>query len=284
MGLPSEQSSGQLITRANVHDTDVRYLRVGTGTPVVLLHTLRTQLEYFRPLIDHLDTTRVEVIAPDLPGHGESAAPRVAYTARYFTDAVEALLEACDVQDAILVGESIGGAIALGLAARANPRVSQVLALNPYDYGHRGGIRRSSRLNYALFTGILLPVIGPLIARAETKTILRLVMAGGVHDARKLPAELIDDMSRCGSLPGHPRAFRSLSLEWRSWIDARSDYPKISVPVSLVYGDEDWSRPLERDANSNAIPGTRASTLEATGHFSCLEKPREIAELIMKAV
>jgi pimeloyl-ACP methyl ester carboxylesterase len=272
------------LTRANVHDGEVRYLREGTGTPVVLLHTLRTQLEYFRPLIDHLDTTRVEVIAPDLPGHGESAAPPVAYTARYFTDAVEGLLDACDVRDVILVGESIGGAIALGVAARANPRVAQVIALNPYDYGRGGGIRRSSPLNYALFTGMLLPVIGPLIARAETKTILRRVMAGGVHDPHKLPAELIDDMSRCGSFPGHPRALRSLSLEWRTWIDARSDYPKISVPVTLVYGDEDWSRPAERDANSNTIPGSRATTLEATGHFSCLERPREIAELIMTAV
>ena len=272
------------IHRANIHDSDVRYLRLGTGTPVVLLHTLRTQLEYFRPLIDHLDTTRVEVVAPDLPGHGESDAPRVDYSARYFTDAVEALLEACDVRDAILVGESIGGAIALGLAARANPRVAQVLALNPYDYGRGGGIRRSSPLNYALFTAMLLPMIGPLIAHGETKTILRLVMAGGVTDPRKLSGELIDDMSRCGSLPGHPRAFRSLSLQWRSWIDARSAYAKISVPVTLAYGDKDWSRPPEREANTNAIPGTHASILQGTGHFSCLEKPGEIAQLIMTAV
>jgi hypothetical protein len=48
------------LTHANIHDGEVRYLREGTGTPVVLLHTLRTQLEYFRPLIDHLDTKRVE--------------------------------------------------------------------------------------------------------------------------------------------------------------------------------------------------------------------------------
>jgi pimeloyl-ACP methyl ester carboxylesterase len=266
--------------RANLSAAELRYLQVGSGAPVVLIHTLRTQLEYFGPLIEQLDTAHVEVTALDLPGHGESSAPRVNYTAGYFTEAVAELLEFCDVRDAVLVGESIGGAIALGLAARANQRVAHVVALNPYDYGRGGGIRRSSPLNYALFTAMLWPGIGAMVARAETDAILRRVMAGGLHDPRKLPTQLVHDMSRCGSLPGHARAFRSLSREWRSWIDARTAYAKIAVPVTLAYGDEDWSRLAERDANASAIPHANTRTLEATGHFSCLEQPRAIAELI----
>src|SRR5262245_22898438 len=108
------------LRRVQVAGSELRYLRAGSGRPVVLLHTLRTQLEYFLPLIRELDLGRLEVIAPDLPGHGESAAPSVRYTAQYFTDAVEGLLSALDLRDAVLVGESIGGVIALGLAARKN--------------------------------------------------------------------------------------------------------------------------------------------------------------------
>ena len=263
---------------------DVRYLRVGTGAPVVLLHTLRTQIEYFGPLIEQLDTSRVEVIAVDLPGHGESSAPPVKYTATYFSDAVEAFLDLLDVHHSIVIGESIGGAIALGLAGRGNGRVARVLALNPYDHGRGGGIRRSSPLNYALFTGILWPAVGPVIAHAETPAILRRVMAGGLHDRRNLPDQLVLDMSRCGSRPGHARALRSLSREWRTWIDARVGYPEIAVPVTLVYGDEDWSRPSERNANARAIPHASTRTLEATGHFSCLERPQAIAELLTSAI
>jgi len=81
--------------RTQVNGVDIRYLRAGSGTPVLLLHTLRTQLDMFGPLLEQLDTARVEVIAADLPGHGESGAPPVRYTAGYFTDMAEALLEAC---------------------------------------------------------------------------------------------------------------------------------------------------------------------------------------------
>ena len=93
MTKPASRQLPSNIHRATINGCDVRYLRVGSGTPVVFVHTLRTQLDMFRHVIERLDTTQAEVIAIDLPGHGESAAPRADYTAGYFSDAVEALLE-----------------------------------------------------------------------------------------------------------------------------------------------------------------------------------------------
>jgi pimeloyl-ACP methyl ester carboxylesterase len=266
--------------RATARGAELRYLRAGSGRPIVLLHTLRTQLDYFRPLLQHLDTRQVEVIAIDLPGHGESSAPRVDYTADYFTDVVEALLEVCELRDALVVGESIGASIALALAARGDPRLARVVALNPYDYGRWGGIRRSSPLANMLFTAMLWPAIGSVVAHTETKGILRRVLEGGLHDPRNLPPDLVDELSRCGALPGHARAFRSLCREWRSWIAARTRYAAIDRPVTLVYGEDDWSRPVEREANGCAIPGARTTTMANSGHFSALEQPQEIAKLI----
>ena len=166
------------------------------------------------------------------------------------------------------------------LAARGNPRIARVLAVNPYDYGRWGGARRSSPLNNVVFTTILWPVLGPIVARASTKRLLQLVMAGGLHDRHNLAPALADEIARCGRLPGHARAFRSLCLQWRSWLSARAQYCQVNVPVTLVYGDEDWSHPAERDANARAIPGAHLVTLNATGHFASLEKPDEIAGLI----
>jgi pimeloyl-ACP methyl ester carboxylesterase len=268
------------LRRVTVRGCELRYYRTGDGAPIVLLHPLRAQLEYFIPLLRHLDGAQADVLAVDLPGHGQSSAPRADYTATYFTDAVEGFLDAAGIREAVLVGESIGGAIALALAARHNPRIARVVALNPYDYGRRGGIRRSSALANVLFTAMLWPAAGPVVAHSGTRGVLGRVLAGGLHDPRKLPAALVEDLYRCGSLPGHARAFRSLCLHWESWLTAREQYPSIEVPVTLAYGDDDWSRPPEREANERAIRPTRTLTLEGCGHFSCLEKPPEIARLI----
>ena len=114
------------IHRTAVNGSDVRYLRAGSGTPVVFVHTLRTQLEMFLQVIEQLNTTHVEVIAIDLPGHGESAAPPVEYTAGYLTDAAEGPLAHLDLHQAALAGEPIGASISLILAARGNPRIAHV--------------------------------------------------------------------------------------------------------------------------------------------------------------
>jgi pimeloyl-ACP methyl ester carboxylesterase len=259
---------------------ELRYQRSGAGAPVVLLHTLRTQLEYFEAVLERLEAEPLELIAVDLPGHGHSSAPRTDYSAGYFTDAVVQLLDELDVRGATIVGESIGATIALTLAAQRHGRVSRVIAVNPYDYGRGGGIRRSSPLANILFTGMLAPGLGALIARAETKAILRGVLRGGLCDRTALPDTLVAELRRCGSLPGHARAFCSLTRQWRSWIAARAGYEAIAVPVTLVYSDNDWSRPDERDANARAIPGVRVVTLERCGHFASLEQPDAIARLI----
>ena len=281
--LPGPAGFQNGLHQVTVNGCDLRYLRAGSGTPVVFLHPLRAQLEYFLPLLRHLDPARFEVIALDLPGHGESGAPHADYTAAYFTDAVAGFLEATGIRGAVVVGESIGGAIALALAARHDPRVARVVSVNPYDYGRRGGIRRSSPLANVLFTAMLWPAAGPVVAHAGTKAMLKRVLAGGLYDPRRLPGDLVDDMYRCGSRPGHARAFRSLCLQWHSWISARDQYPSITIPATLAYGDHDWSRPPEREANQRAVPGAHTALLEGCGHFSSLEKPGEIAPLISQA-
>jgi pimeloyl-ACP methyl ester carboxylesterase len=265
---------------AQVDGAAVRYRRRGDGRPVVLLHPLRMQLEYFDPVCSELDAADVELIAVDLPGHGHSGAPAVDYTASYFTDAVEALLDHLNVAGVIVVGESIGASIGLGLAARHCSRVAGIVALNPYDYGRWGGIRRSSTIGNIVFTTMLLPLIGPVVAQAGTEGMLRRVLDGGLYDPRHLSPQLVDELHRSGRRPGHGRALCSLSRNWQSWLSARDRYPAIQIPVMLAYGDHDWSNHDERDANRRAIPAVRATTIHDCGHFSSLEKPAYVTALI----
>ena len=124
------------------------------------------------------------------------------------------------------------------------------------------------------------PVIGSVVVRTGTKGILRRVMEGGVYDPGKLPSDLIDEMWACGKLPGHARAFLSLSRQWETWIAARAAYPAAELPITLVYGDHDWSRPEDREANGRMLRTARTLAVQNCGHFSCLDQPRQIARVI----
>ena len=66
MTKPETRLPPSTIHRIAVNGCDVRYFRTGTGTPVVFVHTLRTQLEMFLRVIEQLDTTQLDVIAIDL--------------------------------------------------------------------------------------------------------------------------------------------------------------------------------------------------------------------------
>jgi pimeloyl-ACP methyl ester carboxylesterase len=56
---------------------------------------------------------------------------------------------------------------------------------------------------------------------------------------------------------------------------------KLNRPVTLVYGDEDWSRPSDRQANIESVPGARDLVLPETGHFAALEAPDEVARILL---
>ena len=68
---------------------------------------------------------------------------------------------------------------------------------------------------------------------------------------------------------------------WKSWIDARRLYPQISVPVTLVYGRNDWSLPAERERNRSTIPNAELIEIEDAGHFTSLERPEEVAKIVL---
>jgi hypothetical protein len=55
-----------------------------------------------------------------------------------------------------------------------------------------------------------------------------------------------------------------------------------NVPVPLVYGDEDWSRPSDRQANIKSVPGAGDLVLCETGQFAALEAPDEVARILLE--
>ena len=82
-------------------------------------------------------------------------------------------------------------------------------------------------------------------------------MRGGPQDLIGSPTTTSMSLRRVGRRPGYPAVARAIYLSLNSMIAARERYARINVPVTLVYGDHDWSRPSDRQANIESVPGAR---------------------------
>jgi pimeloyl-ACP methyl ester carboxylesterase len=268
------------IRYVNVNGITLRYVKVGQGPPLVLLHTLRTQLDMYQRVIPELSRD-FEVYALDYPGHGFSDIPQADYGPEIFINSISGFLDQLSLENATVAGESIGGTISLVLAARHNPRVQRVIAVNPSDYDAGRGLRRSSGVANVIFGLNDVPVVGGTVTRLRQYSIFKKVMEGGVFHENALPPALLREMYDVGNRPYHYQAFMSLVTHWADWEKAQAEYNRIDVPVLLVYGDHDWSRPEEREANLRSIPGAQMTIVKDAGHFLCLDAPEELTQTIL---
>jgi pimeloyl-ACP methyl ester carboxylesterase len=269
------------IDTIEIEGNKLRFIKTGSGPTLVLLHTLRTQLDLFAKMVPEL-AKQFTVYALDYPGHGYSDIPKARYDAAFFAASVEGFLQKLDLRDVTLAGVSIGGAIPLIIAARHNPRVTRVVAVNPYDYFKGRGMARSSILGWIVTYASLIPVVGETVMRLRNFIIMQAVLRGGVAQAKNIPPPLMKEMYLVGNRPGHYRAFLSLLRNAESWETATKDYGRITVPVLLVWGDRDWARPPEREHDRALIPGARMETVKGGGHFLAFDKPQELRDLIIQ--
>jgi len=257
----------------------LRYIKAGRGPNLVLLHTLRTQLDLFEKVVPDLAHS-FTVYALDYPGHGYSDIPKARYDAEFFADSVERFLDALDLHEVTLCGVSIGGAVALILAGRRNPHVAGVVAMNPYDYARGRGMARSSLAGWMTTVTADMPVLGETVMRLRTFSIVKAVLQGGVANPKSIPSALLKEMYEVGNRPGHYRAFISLLRHAASWEAATSVYGKIQVPVRLLWGEKDWARSSEREHDRNLLVGVQMMTVEQGGHFLPLDRPDTVIDQI----
>ncbi|OBJ35409.1 alpha/beta fold hydrolase [Mycobacterium colombiense] len=255
----------------------LRYFTAGTGAPLVLLHTVRTQLDYFQRVVPAL-WDEFTVYALDLPGMGWSD---IVTGARYdepeLRGAAAEFIKTLGLHDVTLAGESMGGAIALLTSIDLPDRVRNVVAFNPYDYP--SGLERGNWFARLIGTGIRLPGSGPIFARLENRVILKGVLAGGFADRDALPKDFLTELRRSGRRRGYPTVNRAIVRSLDGFVDARSRYTRVKAPVTLAYSEHDWSRPPERGHVARQL-AVDALTIPGTGHFSALERPTEMVRVI----
>ena len=265
------------------NNTTIRYLKAGSGKPLLLMHTIRTQLDYFQEAIPLL-AKHFTVYAIDLPGHGYSSIDTQAnYDEPYLRNGVISFIEKLDLTDLTLVGESIGAVLALTVASQVPERVKAVVSSNTYDYDTRyaDGVRRGNVIANFILGNFAIPVHGAIFAALENKLLLGLIMKGGLRAKRAIPDGLLSELNTAGRRKSYRYVERNVFAMWRSWGKARALYAGVKAPVTLVYGDHDWSTIAERQRTANALGATNTITLKDTGHFAFIDRPKELADIVI---
>lgn len=262
----------------------LRYLKAGSGSPLILIHTIRTQLDYFQEVIPALAKNHT-VYALDLPGHGYSSIDKSAnYDEPYLRNAVIAFIEKLDLTQVTLIGESIGGVLALTVASSLPERISKVVASNTYDYDTRyaDGVRRGNVFANIVLANYAIPIHGAIFAALENWLFLGIVLKGGLQKKGWMPKTLLSEINRAGYRKGFRYVERNVFTNWQSWGKARSLYSGVKAPVQLIYGDADWSTTEERERTAKALGMTNITTLKNTGHFGFIDNPEQMIALVSK--
>ena len=233
----------------------------GKRPTLVFLHYFGGSSQAWTEVINRLSTD-YHCIAPDLRGFGESDAPPCGYSVKDYADDVGGLIAAANVKTCVLVGHSMGGKIALSLAARRPANLHSLVLLAPSP-----------------------PTPEPMPEEERT----RLLTTHGNRAA----------VETLGKITAHPVPtpllnlfvednLRSSQQAWRAWLergsreDISADMTRIDVPVLIVAGgmDESLTAKLLRREVVRRIGGARLTTLPDVAHLLPLENPAAIAELI----
>ena len=260
---------------------DTFYLEAGEGRPVLLLHGLGATNASMLPTLFDLAADH-RVIAPDLPGFGDSAKPIRSYDAAFFARWAFALMDELGIREADVIGNSMGGRVAIELGLEAPERLGRVVLLAPAP----AFIRRRQFVR-------VVRVLRPELALLPLYLPRRRVVAG-IKSMFSQPARLADawyeaaadEFVRIFNTPrgriGFFSAARQIYLEepWgeRGFWDR---LPGLSTPSLFVWGERDRLVPAAFERHvEKAVPEARSVVMKDCGHVPQYELPDETHELV----
>ena len=258
---------------ATVDGVRVRYVRRGSGPPVVLLHGIASSIYSWAAVIPPLATGH-DVIALDLPGFGGSDIPSV-HSADQYPRVLRGFLDGLGLTRVTLVGHSLGGAVASAFAASEPGRVERLVLVDSAGFNlspaDRPWLLRALGWPGAAALVDVLPLRRPLVAMG-----LRQVF----HDDARVTPERVEEYLGPLVRPDATR-FMARLLAIQRPLGLPEAIGRIRAPTLVVWCEQDEWVPLEHaDRFVAAIPGARKAVIGGCGHMPQEERPTELLALL----
>lgn len=252
----------------------------GEGSAILLIHGMAGSSRTWKDVTEILVVNHT-VIAPDLLGHGESAKPMGDYSLGAFASGLRDLLGLIGVERCTVVGQSLGGGVAMQLAYQHPELVERLVLVGS------GGLGREVNWMLRLLTlpgaELLMPVIFPRFVADKGNDMNRLLHRRGIR------APHLGEMWRAyASLSGAQnrgaflRTLRAVVDPGGQTVSAMDRiYLAARMPTMIVWGDQDPIIPIEHAyAAHERIEGSRLEVMEGCGHFPHVEEPARFAALL----
>jgi pimeloyl-ACP methyl ester carboxylesterase len=268
------------LNHLDLHGERVAYVDEGRGEVLLLLHGMAGSSQTWRSLIKPL-SRQFRVIAPDLPGHGESTKPRSDYSLGAFAALLRDLLDELGVSRATIVGHSLGGGVAMQLLYQHPDYAQRLILIGSGGLGPDVGL--TLRLLSAPGAELIMPIIAPRQVLAAGERVWSWLRKAGIEAPRG--EEIWRSYSTFSDAPTRQSFLRTL----RSVVDYRGQAvsalnrlnTKTELPIMAIWGDRDAMIPVEHAyAAKQARPDIRLEVLADVGHFPQVERPAEVVELI----
>lgn len=266
----AERNAPMLGTHIQVNGSAIHVLDVGPREspkpPVVLIHGASVNLRDMKIALGEALSGDRRVIMVDRPGRGYSQRPeeghRLAVQAQYIHDAVSAL----NVENPVIVGQSLGGAVALAYALQYQDEMAGLVLLAPVSHEWPGGVAWYNDASQ-------IPGVGFLLRRLVIPAYGQFSAPKGVEESFE-PDDAPDNYAeRAGlSLLFRAKDFKSNAADLANLkqqiIEQQNRYGELQLPVAVVAGTEDTtvSPRIHSEALGREIPNVTLTLLPDTGH------------------
>ncbi|HEX8099744.1 MAG TPA: alpha/beta fold hydrolase [Actinomycetota bacterium] len=257
------------------------YLEAGSGPPLVLLHGLGATNASLLPTLWEL-AANYRVIAPDLPGFGESAKPLRSYNAAFFSHWLQAFLDELGIERTDLLGNSMGGRVAIELGLRAPERVRRMVLLAPSPaFIRRREFVRLVRLLRPELAVLPVPIPHRQVVRATRAMFSRPSrLPDGWYDAAA--DEFLRVFATARGRIAFFSAARQIYLEEPRGAKGFWDrLPGLATPALFVWGARDRLVPAKFARHVvDALPNATSVVFEDCGHVPQYELPAKTHRLV----
>ena len=257
--------------KINLSGFNVHFVEAGKGPPLLFLHGLGGSWRDWSANLPAFAAT-YQVIALDFPGFGDSDKPEVQYSIEWLTDMVERFILERKLDKVRLVGHSMGGLVALNLAARPNWRIKKLIVMNAVGIGDKAEF-----ISYAMTKKIMGPETRWESFEGFLKEEFRGMVDSFIKDRKPKTAREFFESVPKNPFTGNPFLPMTPNVQMTASIldfDIRPKLPSIRQPTLILWGAKDPVAPPQ-DASflQKEIPQSKLILFPDSGHSPMIEHP-----------